>query len=272
MEDWTGYLRIECAKKGEKTVLQDCFFQGAFKIARPIDLNQTGEACLYMMNPGGGYVDGDTYKTEVYLEPGAEVLLTTQSSTKIYKTREKPVVSLTEVHLCHGSVLEYLPDPIIAFKDARFQQKTVVRMESGASFICTDIFTPGWSPDGSEFGYKLIQARMDIYLDNRLVLFDHLKLEPDQEMKDLGAFEGYTHFGSMVVVMENVDRDFLDEIYDHFTFLQDARVGISKLSVPGFTLRVLAHCTQDIEELFRMCHRLVRERKLDKQAVFLRKY
>src|SRR4051794_3493521 len=149
MKNWTGYLRAVFAKKGERSILQDSYFEGAFKITRPIYLDGTGQAYVYIMNPGGGYLDGDSYRMEFHLESGAEALLTTQSSTKIYKTLKRPVFQETEIYLKKGSFLEFVPDPVIAYEHARFKQLTTVRMESGASLVYGDIFTPGWAPDGS---------------------------------------------------------------------------------------------------------------------------
>ncbi|MCM2534008.1 urease accessory protein UreD [Neobacillus pocheonensis] len=91
MEKRTGYLTLVCERKKEKTILKESLSEGALKVTRPVYLTQSGEAFLYVMNPGGGYLDGDSYKIDIYLEEGAEAVVTTQSSTKIYKTRNRPL-------------------------------------------------------------------------------------------------------------------------------------------------------------------------------------
>ena len=53
---------------------------------RPNYLDNTGQVCYFLINPGGGYVDGDTYRMEITVEEEAELLLTTQSATKVYRT------------------------------------------------------------------------------------------------------------------------------------------------------------------------------------------
>ncbi|MEW9668459.1 urease accessory protein UreD [Ammoniphilus sp. 3BR4] len=272
MTDWTGYLHVIGEKKGEKSILQDSYYRGAFKITRPVYLDDSGQACLYVMNPGGGYVEGDSYRMEIQLEPGAEVLLTTQSSTKIYKTIEHPILQSMEVILKEGSRLEYLPDPVIAFQHARFKQDMVVHMERNATLICTDILTPGWAPDGSMFRYDLLQSRMKVFQEGKLVFFDHLKLEPDEQIQQLGSMEKYTHLGTMVIIHEGIDEEVVDELYQLASFASESRIGISLLMIPGITIRVQAHRTQDIEEWFGRCHEWIRERLLGSGKVFLRKY
>ena len=44
----------------------------------PFYLQNDAQACYYIMNPGGGYVDGDTYGMDIQLSKQAELLLTTQ--------------------------------------------------------------------------------------------------------------------------------------------------------------------------------------------------
>ncbi|MDF2790268.1 MAG: urease accessory protein UreD, partial [Neobacillus sp.] len=157
MENWTGYLQLTGARKGKKTILRESYSEGAFKITKPVYLTTCGEACFYIMNPGGGYVDGDSYKIDICLEEEAMAIVTTQSSTKIYKTRDRPAIQEMSIDLKKGSVLEFMPDPIIAYQHACYKQRTVVQMENGSSLICSEILTPGWAPDGTLFQYGLLQ-------------------------------------------------------------------------------------------------------------------
>lgn len=267
MNSWTGDLRLKCAKKTGKTIMEEAYFEGALKVTRPVYLDESGKAYIYVMNPGGGYVDGDTYRIQIQLEAGAEVLLTTQSSTKIYKTPETPVLQTMDIVLKEGSVFEYMPDSVIAYPQARFKQKLVVHMEKGASLVCSDIYTPGWAPDGSWFRYDTIQARMDIYLDQQLVVYDHLKLQPEQDLTALGSLEGYTHLGSMIIIDETMDQEAVDHLQQ---ILPEGRIGLSSLMVPGVSIRMLAHRTQDIESCFFKFHRWLSERKF-REYVALRK-
>ena len=42
-------------------------------------------------------------------------------------------------------------------------------MEKGATFLYSDIITPGWSPDGERFSYDKLQLINEIYMDHELV-------------------------------------------------------------------------------------------------------
>ncbi|WP_438350544.1 urease accessory protein UreD [Paenibacillus sp. FA6] len=274
MNNCTGTLRLVTENKRGRTVAKDVYYEGAFKVTRPTYHDDTGQACYYIMNPGGGYLDGDRYKMEIVLEEKADLLLTTQSATKIYKTPNQAVIQETDILLKAGSVLEYIPDPLIAYRDAEYKQTNIIRMEPGATLICTDIITPGWSPDGVAFSYRLLQLKTEIYMNNRLVVFDHVRLAPgSQQIQDIGYMEGFTHLGSMIAIHEQADIPFIDELYLRIKEnIDGCRIGISQLSVPGFILRVFGTSTQKIERVFTECQTILRQEWLGKDYVFLRKY
>ncbi|GAA0136255.1 urease accessory protein UreD [Paenibacillus sp. YSY-4.3] len=274
MEQWTGVLQLTVQRKQERTVLAEVYNQGASKVTPPIYLDDSGLPCFYMLNLGGGYVDGDRYKTDIHLCDDAHMLLTTQSSTKIYKTLKVPVLHEMDIRLEQGSYLEFISDPLIAYRHARYKQETVVRMARGATLVYGEIITPGWSPDGALFQYNRLQLRTVVYIEDELVVFDNLPLTPEtRSMEGLGLLEGYTHLGSLLVIGDNVPRGMAETLGEELEAAGHlCRVGISALAVSGFSLRVLAMSTLQIENVFEQCRRVVRERFLGSKTVSFRKY
>lgn len=259
MNDWTGVLQLDAEDRKGKTVAKKVYFQGAFKVMRPIYHDNSGQACYYLLNPGGGYLDGDRYQMKISLEENARLTLTTQGATKVYKTPNKYVYQESDISLQAGSYLEYIPDPLIAYQNASYKQKNVIRMDRTATFLYSDILTPGWSPEGERFSYTTVQLLNEIYMDDELVMYDHIKLKPaEQNIRGLGFMEGYSHLGSMIVVSEQSNSSFLDQLYSTLTKNSyECKVGLSLLAVPGFTIRVLANSTQAIEKIFSEIHQMI---------------
>ncbi|MEH7223672.1 urease accessory protein UreD [Bacillus sp. JJ1566] len=274
MQDWTGVLHLGAEERNGKTVAKKVYFQGAFKVMRPIYHDDSGQACYYILNPGGGYLDGDRYQLKISLEKQAKLTLTTQSATKIYKTPKKHAYQETEITLKDGSYLEYIPDPLIGYQDARYKQKNVVHMEKGTSLLYSDIITPGWSPGGEMFSYDVLQLINEIYMENELVVYDHIKLNPAiQNMEKLGLMEGYSHLGSLIVIDEKANHALLDRLYQAIdSKATEYKVGLSFLPIPGFTVRVLANNTQTIESIFSDFHHIISLEWFNKTPSFLRKY
>lgn len=274
MEDWTGILRLEAEERHGKTVAKNVYFQGAFKVMRPIYHDNSGQPCYYILNPGGGYLDGDRYQMKVSLMEQARMTLTTQSATKIYKTPNKPAYQETELILKKGSYLEYITDPLIGYQDAKYVQKTVVRMEKGSTFLYSDIITSGWSPDGAQFSYDLLQLMTEIYIDDELAVYDHIKLNPSsQNIASLGYMEGFTHLGSMMLIGEQADSELLDRLYQAIhEDTNEYNIGLSMLPVTGILIRILANSTQTIETIQTNCHRIISQELFNSSPSFLRKY
>ena len=84
--------------------------------------------------------------------------------------------------------------------------------------------------------------------------------------------EGYTHFGSLIVIDRRINSASVEELQERFDSYLDARIGISMLGVPGFVVRVLANSTQVIEKVQSICHESIRRYILKKDPVFLREY
>ena len=75
MENWTGVLRLDAEERNGKTVAKNVYFQGAYKVMRPIYHDESGQVCYYLLNPGGGYLDGDRYQMKISLRETGEINL-----------------------------------------------------------------------------------------------------------------------------------------------------------------------------------------------------
>lgn len=269
---WSGLLRCTAVKQNGRTVISDCYYEGALKLARPIYLHPS-EPTIYLIHVGGGYVDGDRYKTEIMLQEGAHLIATTQSATKIYKTVKTPVQQHTSFYLDDQSVLEFFPDPVIAYEKAQFYQETTVYMKENSTFIYGDIMTPGWSESGEPFRYDWVRSKFKLYYEGSLMLFDHLYFEPSTGMTGILQMEGYTHFGSLIVISPFMTKDILHKFEWMATrFPASAHLGWSTPMIPGLIVRVLAHETYVIETIFQMIHQFIREECFQEEPIFLRKY
>jgi urease accessory protein len=268
----TGAIDLKVAKKQLKTIVSDCYYEGALKITRPV-YNEKNYPTIYLIHVGGGYVDGDTYLLNISLEDNAELAVTTQSSTKVYRTPNHPVRQITNINLKKGSMLEFFPDSLIAYEDARFVQETTVRMETGATLFYCDIITPGWSAEGGLFQYDWIRSKLTVFQNGKMVLFDYLFLEHDDDPAGLLKMEGYSHIGSLFIIHQNVNKEFVDSLSSLLTeYDMETRIGFSLLPEEGVALRILALSTGVIEKIIYHVHSFSRKELLDKGPLEWRKY
>ena len=94
-ETWRGELELGITARPGRSVATHQFHRGALRVLRPHYLDASGQVTYTVVNPGGAYLDGDRYRVAVTVGDGADLLLTTQSATKVYRTP----VGLSLIHI-----------------------------------------------------------------------------------------------------------------------------------------------------------------------------
>ena len=75
---------------------------------------------------GGGLVGGDDIQLRADVTAGARALLTTQASTKVYRSERRSRQSLTAT-VGANALLAVVPDPIVCFAARRLRAETALR-------------------------------------------------------------------------------------------------------------------------------------------------
>lgn len=240
-DQYDGYTDLIFTAKNNRTIVDKMYYTGQSRVSARMPLNNEDTLCYFLIAMGGGITEGETYMTKIKLNPNSRAILSTQAPTYIFKCENnKTTTQYTDINLMHGSVLEYVPDDIIPYHDAKYNQLNKVYMEKGSTLIYTDGVTSGWSPDGKLFQYTNVHMRSQIYYDDQLIYNDNLILDPRiYELTDLGLFESFENYTSLVAINERIDEDFVHKMQK---FIQDRvhmNIGISKLEGPALVMRVL---------------------------------
>jgi urease accessory protein len=268
----TGTLSMAAKVKNGRTVLHECYYDGALKVSRPVYLADD-HPTFYLMHIGGGYVGGDVYNYSFTLEEGAKLSLTTQSAAKVYKTLATPAKQEMNITLKKDSFLSLVQDPLILYEHARYVQTATIHLEQGASLLMTDILTPGWSESGELFTYDSIRSKVKVYREGRLMVLDHLYLNMKEQLSSVLLMEGYTHFGSLLFLHDGLDAEMMRLLEEAAQpYEQEARIGVSVSAAGGAVVRVLANRTQVIEAIFTTYESFIREQLLRQPSVHYRKY
>lgn len=275
-KQWTGQLDITVFNDGERSVARDIFFEQALKVIRPIYLNGSNIPTFYIVNVGGGYLDGDRYRLNVKVKENAATTLTSQGATKIYKTLKDHVEQYQTFTIEDNAYMEYVGDPIIAYKDAKFYQHNQYHLAKTGAMFYTDILTPGYSPDEAHFTYDYLHLLNEIFVDGELVVYDNLLLDPNKNRVDaLGYMEGYSHLGSCYFIHPDANKETVEELYEimaPYAKQEDCRIGITELATHGISIRILAHQTDLILVILNDVQQQLVRKHYDRDVDFLRKY
>lgn len=247
---------------------------------RPHYLDGSGQVCYVMVNPGGAYLGADLFVVDVEVGAGAELLLTTQSATKVYRTPGSFAEQRMSIRLGEGSRLELMPDQLIAYREASYRQNSHISLHPTSSLVMAEVITPGWSPDGASFKYEEVRLRNEIWIEGgngpKLLALDNLLIRPPlNDVTGMGFMEGFSHLGSLVVVDPRVDQELADEL-DRAVKDFAAFTGISLTTTiagsTGIVLRSLSNSTEELNTLLGACTGLLRERWYGQEPLNLRKY
>ena len=272
---YAGEFEIVLEKKNENTVISKKVFNGLIKLSPTNHLDSERISTFFIVGLGGGYVEGEKYKYSINLKEDARTIITTQASTKVYKCENGDRTEQeTLINLEKNSILEYITDSVILYKNANYKQVNTIYMDESATLIYTDGITSGWSKEGNEFQYSNVQLKTSLYVNNKMVLLDNLLVNPrEEDVTKLGFFEGYKNFGTLLVINKNINIKIIEELRNKIKSLNlPIYFGISELEVNGFVLRVLGNLTQNIESAVKVCHNFIRMEFLNSKELSIRKY
>ena len=275
-----GRLELGIEVRGERSIASRQFHEGALRVLRPHYLDDSGQVCFVVVNPGGAYLGADLFQLDVEVADGAELVLTTQSATKVYRTPGSFAEQRMDVRLGERARLELVPDQLIAYREAKYHQRTSITLRPSSSLVMADVVTPGWSPDGSAFRYEEVRLRNELRVEtahgNHLLALDNLLIRPPlNDVPGMGCMEGFSHLGSLVVIDARVTQALADELHA-LAAVHNARCGVSLTrtvaGTTGLVLLELSHSTEELNGLLGSCTAILRDRWHRQAPLNLRKY
>lgn len=138
-----GNAELVLENKTNGTVATTVHFVGASKVSPAIFLGREKTPCYFLLHLGGGYVEGEIYQNSIEVKKDAKAIITTQAPTKVYKCEKNKEAACQEtiIRMEENSVLEYISDSVILYKNAVYNQDTTIYMDKKATLIYTDGIT-----------------------------------------------------------------------------------------------------------------------------------
>jgi len=243
-----GFLDLAFRRNGLRTILSHRRFTHPLQALAPIR-TADGSLCLMMLNPSGGLVGGDRLRTSVEVGPGAAVVLTTASATKVYRTEGEAASHRTLITLRDGAALEYLPDHVIPHTGSVLRQSLSVEMAPGSRAIVYDAIAAGRIGRGERWDFREMASEIAIRRDDRPVYISRSRIIPRvQPLTQPGWMEAFNYLATVVVVADSITAwsRVLDEI--DVTLRQHPAVysGVSEISAGGWVVRLMTRTAADL--------------------------
>ena len=156
----------------------------------------------YASTFGGGLVAGDRIDLQVDVEPDATAVLTTQASTKVYRSnRSKSCRQQLTARVDRSASLVVVPDPLVCFRGALYEQFNRVHLAEDASLVYVDWLTGGRLARGECWDFARVTTRLEIIREDRPLLLESLVLDPHDGPLDSPVRMGDYRCLAIVVVL-----------------------------------------------------------------------
>jgi len=243
----------------QKTVCQHQYTTYPLRLSTPFYLEGEGtnRAYHYLINTSPGLLAGDELNLSLQLEANTSLYLTDQAATKAHQMPEidaKAIVNY-QIKLGQNSCLELVPEPVILYKDAALNQKTLIQIHPTARLFITEIVLPGRLAKDEYYNFKYYRNRLKVTdLSNKLLFIDATMLEGQQnKFKHNKLFASLPIMGNAIAILPNID---LNLLITQLNNLETARIDNLETAITilpnqtGILIRALSNKTIRIKQYF----------------------
>ncbi len=182
-----GRAHIAVIRGGSRSVVSRAYATSPLRLLTPA--NHGHAAWIYTSSLGGGLVNGDRIAMDVDVGRGAAAFISTQASTKIYRS---PAGTSAEMHarIAADGLLVVAPDPVVCFAGARYRQTQTFDLADRAALVLLDWVSSGRHAAGERWAFDEYYGQISVRLDGRLLVHDVLALRAaDGSLRErLGRF------------------------------------------------------------------------------------
>jgi urease accessory protein len=165
---------IDVVRRGERSVVTRALATSPLRLLTP--RNHGRGAWIYTATYGGGLLGGDDIRLDVSVGAGATAMMSTQASTKVYRSNREASSEL-RAHVESDALLAVLPDPVVCFASATFRQLQRIDLDAGGSLIFMDWLSSGRRARDERWQFDGYSSRVEIVQNGCTAILDALTLD-----------------------------------------------------------------------------------------------
>jgi urease accessory protein len=152
--------------------------------------NHGHAAWVYTSSYGGGLVDGDRIAMQIEVGAGAAAFVSTQASTKVYRSIVGTSAELA-ARVNPGGLLIVAPDPVVCFATSRYRPVQRFNVAEDASLVLIDWLSSGRRAFGERWQFDEYASETVVLVNEKLVVHDALALRANDGnlAERLGRFD-----------------------------------------------------------------------------------
>ena len=239
-----GQLGLRAIRQADgRTVLAEQFFQAPFHLSKPHWDPDAEVLHVQVVNPTAGILAGDALRSEVTVEAGAAVLISTPSATRIFKMEGGGAASSTQRwQVAAGGWLEVMAEPLVPHRGSRFHQETSVDAEAGAGLLLIDQLMPGRLAHGEAWQWERLVLGLTVQVGGELILRERFD-QAGAALHALSEFHGTVAaacFANLLLVLPSVETSPVWRSEIQALHRSGVWLGVTALRGSAWSLRIVA--------------------------------
>jgi urease accessory protein len=201
----TGFLHLGFERRGHRTILAQLERRAPFMAQRALYCDQAMPdlAWVFLITTTGCLLQGDRLALDISLASGARAHVTTQSATKVHAMDANYAAQAQTVTLLDDAYLEFLPDPVIPHRNARFISDTRISIAPTSTLLLSEIIQPGRKHHHPSecFGTTVMSLSTSAARpDGRALFTEKLLIDPQRyRMRQTGVMDSFDVFGNVIL-------------------------------------------------------------------------
>jgi len=205
MSRFSGHLRLKAEARAHGcTVLGEQSFRAPYHLSKPYWDADAETLLVQVVNPTAGILEGDSLTSDIAVDGGASLLVTTPSVSRVFKMKNGSAECRQHFHVAKGGWLEVLPEPLVPHRGCRYRQTTTVEVEPGGGLFYVDLLMPGRIAHGESWAWEKLCLETEVRLEGELVLRERFE-QSGAELKALSTLSGSgvkACFGNALLIAE----------------------------------------------------------------------
>lgn len=257
-----GILDIQFEVRRGHTRMPYVFQQPPLKASRELYEGKDPTATVYVMESSGGMVAGDRNDITIQLAAESRVRLIQQSALKVYPSHTgETCFQKIDVSVGENARLEWMPEVMIPFVDAKFQVDTTLSLTGSSTVLWGEIIAPGREKRGEVYAYESFRSNFKVYVDESLVAFDSLHFVPrEMDLRRIGVLEDALYIGSVWLISPHVNRVDVRELQETLRIEEGLQAGITRLEGNAIHCRWLGQDQWTIQQEIKRIYARLAER------------
>lgn len=243
MAEFSGHLTLRAALGAcGRTGISAQSFRAPYHLSKPYWDADTRTLIAQVVNPTAGILSGDQLKSDITVDQNSALLVTTPSSSRVFKMKEGTAACRQHFCVAAGAWLEIMPEPLVPHRGCSYRQTTDVEVADGGELFFTDLLMPGRVAHGEAWEWSYLCLETSVRLNGELILRERFE-QTGASLRSLAALAGSgpgACFGNAVLIAPDQPATGIWTRALNALHGEGLWLGVSALRRGGWSIKIVA--------------------------------